>query len=580
MYVPIRNHTHFSILASSAKPELIGKECSKYGYKAAVISDYSNLSGSIAFNKAMKKVGIKPIFGVRFLTTGMRYVSLIARNLAGWKQLIKLVSYSNNKNNIIGYKPTLTTDEVIEACKGRNLILSFGATDSSINENIIKEFISSVDNTLLFGEVDNPRSNMAAYIRGLPIRTLAATPSFYAAKSDAIEHRVLLASNAKSTIEKINKERGRGAQSWMDIFFAEDTFYVPSVEDLEGRGYTKEEIENTGIIDSLCDSFDITNRPSLPKFDCPNGMSEADYLRQLCRDGWKKRRLSSWDEKTYVNRIQNELKVIGEASLEGYFLIVRDFIQYARSMGWMTGPGRGSCCGSLTSYLLEISGIDPIPYDLLFERFYNAGRNTKDKVSYPDIDVDVPVHKRKEIIEYIKGKYGEDRVCHIATFGSLQGKGAIKEVLRVHNVCEAKEIDHITANIPPEFQIMDAMEESGEESVLRWTLENEPHNLSDWVFLNEDGTLGGQYAEYFQQAINLEGVYKSRGKHPSGIIISPTILDETVPMMWDNNSSEKISGMNMGDLEELGLVKFDILGLLALDKLMGVRNMLLKGTIE
>jgi len=341
MYVPVRNHTHFSILASSAKPELIGKECSKYGYKAAVISDYSNLSGSIAFNKAMKKVGIKPIFGVRFLTTGMRYVSLIARNLAGWKQLIKLVSYSNNKNNIIGYKPTLTTDEVIEACKERNLILSFGATDSSINEDIIKEFISSVDNDLLFGEIDNPRSNTAAYIRGLPIRTLAAPPSFYASKSDAIEHRVLLASNAKSTIEKINKERGRGAQSWMDIFFAEDTFHVPSIADLEGRGYTRDEIENTGIIDTLCDSFDITNRPSLPKFDCPNGLSEADYLRQLCRDGWKKRRLSSWDEKTYVDRIQNELKVIGEASLEGYFLIVRDFIQYARSMGWMTGPGRG-----------------------------------------------------------------------------------------------------------------------------------------------------------------------------------------------------------------------------------------------
>lgn len=239
-----------------------------------------------------------------------------------------------------------------------------------------------------------------------------------------------------------------------------------------------------------------------------------------------------------------------------------------------------SAGGTLVAYMLGITGINPIPHDLIFERFYNAGRNTKDRVSYPDIDVDVPVHKRQEMINYIKEKYGHNRVCHIATFGALKGKGAIKEVLRVNNVCEPKEIDLITAHIPEDFKIADVMEESDETSVLRWVLQNEPKELSDWCFLNEDGTLGGDYAEYFRQAINLEGTYKSRGKHPSGIIISPTELDTTCPMMWDSKSEEKIAGLNMGDLEEIGLVKFDILGLLALDKLIGVRNLLANGKVE
>lgn len=239
-----------------------------------------------------------------------------------------------------------------------------------------------------------------------------------------------------------------------------------------------------------------------------------------------------------------------------------------------------SAGGTLVAYMLGITGINPIPYDLIFERFYNAGRNTKDRVSYPDIDVDVPVHKRREMIDYIRNKYGHNRVCHIATFGALKGKGAIKEVLRVNNVCEPKEIDLITAHIPEDFKIADVMEESDETSVLRWVLQNEPKELADWCFLNEDGTLGGDYAEYFRQAINLEGTYKSRGKHPSGIIISPTELDTTCPMMWDSKSEEKIAGLNMGDLEEIGLIKFDILGLLCLDKLMGVRNLLANGKVE
>lgn len=580
MYTSIRTHSHFSLLASSAKAERIAQTCVKLGQKSCVLTDYNNLSGAISFGRELGKVGVKPIYGVRILTPTMRYVSLIAKNLQGWKQLISLVSYANEQKNIISYKPTLTVDEIIEAMKPGNLILTFGGIDSSQENDSVARLLSSVSHENIFLEIESPADKMTSHLRSLPLRRVAAKPVFYATRKDAIEHRVLLASNEKSTIEKINRERMRGTSTWMDRFFAEDIYNLSSINELKELGFLDDEISNTQIIDEMCESYKITNRPSLPKFDCPNGMDEDAYIRQLCRDGWKQKRLKSWDEKTYVDRINKELGVISEASLPGYFLIVRDFIQYAKDNGWLIGAARGSGAGSLVAYLLGITCIDPIPFDLIFERFYNAGRNTKDKVSYPDIDVDVPVHKRQLIIDYIRGKYGADRVCHIATFGSLQGKGAIKEVLRVHNVCEAKEIDHITAQIPPEFQIMDALEESGEESVLRWTLENEPSNLSDWVFLNDDGTLGGQYAEYFEQAINLEGVYKSRGKHPSGIIISPSSLDAICPMMWDIKSEEKIAGMNMGDLEELGLVKFDVLGLLALDKLMGVRNLLLRGKIE
>lgn len=341
MYTSIRTHSHFSLLASSAKAERIAQTCVKLGQKSCVLTDYNNLSGAISFGRELGKVGVKPIYGVRILTPTMRYVSLIAKNLQGWKQLISLVSYANEQKNIISYKPTLTVDEIIEAMKPGNLILTFGGIDSSQENDSVARLLSSVSHENIFLEIESPADKMTSHLRSLPLRRVAAKPVFYATRKDAIEHRVLLASNEKSTIEKINRERMRGTSTWMDRFFAEDIYNLSSINELKELGFLDDEISNTQIIDEMCESYKITNRPSLPKFDCPNGMDEDAYIRQLCRDGWKQKRLKSWDEKTYVDRINKELGVISEASLPGYFLIVRDFINYAKDNGWLVGPGRG-----------------------------------------------------------------------------------------------------------------------------------------------------------------------------------------------------------------------------------------------
>jgi DNA polymerase-3 subunit alpha len=206
--------------------------------------------------------------------------------------------------------------------------------------------------------------------------------------------------------------------------------------------------------------------------------------------------------------------------------------------------------------------------------------HTPGHYSLPDIDVDFPITKRKFVIDYLREKYGKDRVCQMATFGRLQGRGAIKEVLRVNNVCDFETMNLITKDIPQEAEINDQMEESSETSILRWTLQNEPKILADWCKADENGVLTGEYAEFFAQAIRLEGTYKSQGKHAAGVLIAAEPLDKICPMINDKNSDEKIAGMGMSDLESMGHTKLDILGLLALDRLYSVNNLLQTGKVE
>jgi DNA polymerase-3 subunit alpha len=244
--------------------------------------------------------------------------------------------------------------------------------------------------------------------------------------------------------------------------------------------------------------------------------------------------------------------------------------------GWLSGPGRGSAAGCLISYLVGITKIDPIEFDLLFARFYNAGRNSADHISLPDIDMDVPGARRDEIIAYLKDKYGHDKVSQMLTFGRLQGKSAIKEVLRVNEACSFAEMNAISNCIPDEAKISDQLAEMDDEdrSIIRWALINNADDLKDFCRLSEDGTLEGDYAEYFEQAIQIEGTFKTQGKHAAGIVISADPLREVCPMVRQKGSSEKIAGLEMVDLEALGHVKFDVLGLSLLDKLMYIQELM------
>lgn len=241
-----------------------------------------------------------------------------------------------------------------------------------------------------------------------------------------------------------------------------------------------------------------------------------------------------------------------------------------------------SAAGCLVSYLIGITNVDPIKYDLLFERFYNAGRNTADRVALPDIDVDFEARYRQDVIQYLRDKYGADKVCQMSTFSRMQGRAAMKDVLRAHSRCSEEEANRITEFIPDESEISDQLqemrEETGEASIIRWALEHNGDKLKDWCYLDEAGELQGPLALDFAQAIRLEGTKRNMGKHASGVIISSEPLAEICPMLTDKSTGHAVIGVDMTDAEKMGFVKFDILGLQSLDKIHRAQNMIRKGS--
>jgi DNA polymerase-3 subunit alpha len=532
-WFPLINYTHYSLLKGFSKPEELAQKCKDNGYPACGICDYKTISGAVAFYKACKKVGIKPIIGCSF-----NFISLFAKNKKGWHDLIELVSSIEDD----------TKDDACDEVFARgNLIKIFNAPSES-----------------------------------MPV-------SYYTNKEDAKLHRVLLCSDMKTTLPKILKcirPDNRGGinidskfpneHSDKLVYFMQDSFYVKNKN--ESKGLDKSKLKE---IYDQCEDYDILNKPMLPKFECPGGITEESYLKELCRKGWKKLLIEQnkvADEKNkqkYLDRFKEEFDIIKDANLFGYFLIVHDIIKYVNDRGWLSGPGRGSAAGCLISYLIGITKIDPIEFDLLFARFYNAGRNTADHISLPDIDIDVPGTKRDEIIAYLKDKYGHSRVSQMLTFGRLQGKSAIKEVLRINEACSFGEMNAISNCIPDEAKISDQLAEMDDEdrSIIRWALINNAEELRDFCRLSEDGKLEGEYAEYFEQAIQIEGTFKTQGKHAAGVVISAEPLQKVCPMVKQKGSSEKIAGLEMTDLEALGHVKFDILGINLLDKIMKIEEL-------
>jgi DNA polymerase-3 subunit alpha len=534
-WFPLKNLTHYSLQKGFSKPEELAAKCKENAYPACGLCDYKTISGAVAFYQACKNSGIKPIIGCSF----DGYI-LFSKNKNGWNDLIEIVSSIESDGS-------LSDDMLNKVLKGNNLIkLS-----------------------------DTPTASM-------PI-------SYYKKQSDAIYHRILLCSEMKTTLPKIYKQIRKDKNNSINIdssfpkehydklnYFLSDKFYVLNSE--ESKGLDTKQLEE---IYNQCEDYNILNKPMLPQFDCPRGLSEENYLKELCRVGWKKLLIQAGKvkdpdkKKLYADRFNEELNVIKGANLFGYFLIVQDIISYVNKQGWLSGPGRGSAAGCLISYLIGITQIDPIEYDLLFARFYNAGRNTADHISLPDIDMDVPGKRRDEVIAYLKNKYGHEHVSQMITFGRLQGRSAIKEVLRVNEACSFTEMNAITKNVPNESEISDQLADMEDEdrSIIRWALINRSQELQDFCSINEKGELEGQYAEYFKQAIEIEGTFKTQGKHAAGVVISAKPLQQVCPMSRQKDSDEKIAGLEMSDLEALGHIKFDILGITLLDKLMKIEEL-------
>jgi DNA polymerase-3 subunit alpha len=381
----------------------------------------------------------------------------------------------------------------------------------------------------------------------------------------------------------VNKKLLANQDVPLGCFFQSDNYHILSPQEMSDI-HTEEEIENTLYVDSLCEEYNILSNPSLPTFECPNKADPAEYLRQLCRDGWREKivdKVPESEHTTYVDRIKFELQVLQGAGLSSYFLIIQDIVNHVKSNGWLPGPGRGSAAGCLVSYLIGITDINPIKYDLLFERFYNEGRNTTDHISMPDIDVDVPITKRQYVIDYIKNKYGIDKVSQMITFNTMKGRGALKEVLRVYGNISFDEMNRITKSIPDEAKIADELQEmkedTGEASIIRWALENNIDKLKEWCYISNDNILEGPLAKRFEQAIRLEGTKSNQSKHAAGVVISSQKLSSVCPMVYDTKNKQAIAGMEMQDLESLGLIKFDILGVAMLDKIMTISDILKYG---
>lgn len=599
-YTCLHCHSYYSLLDGLSTPEDIAKRTVQIGNTAGALTDHGNISGAIAFMQAMKDKGLKPILGCElYISTDSKtrpqsHLPVLAKNDKGWNQLVQATSYASKPENFY-YKPRLSLEELGNYTG--DLIGFSGHLGSDISNAIQKgENVDDVAYQLqdLFGKgnfflevqlMDAKNSpeqlHVANEVRkcsqrtGIP--TIATVDAHYARQEQSTDHQVLLCANMHVTMDQ-----GKNPKFLLNTFFKSNNYHIPSYDEMIAYGYTPEELARTNeVADMVSEYKNILKSPILPKVECPPGFDVDTYLRHLCDEGLKNKGL---DKSEYIERLGREDKVIQEANLSGYFLVVVDILNFVRSKGWLPGPGRGSAAGSLISYLVRITGIDPLKYGLIFERFYNVGRNTVDHISMPDIDIDVPAGCRDEIIQYLRDKYGEDKVAQIVTFQTMMGKKALKSVFTAYGDMSFDEMNRATKYIVDKSKIAGELKEMKEElgysSVIRWALINRPEKFEEWCVIDDDGNLTGPLSDRFAQAIRLEGTKCAQSKHAAGIVIGPEPLDQLCPMIYDSKTGLEIIGLEMEDAEAVGLVKLDILGLSTLDKIQDTVFALAESSID
>lgn len=613
MYTPLSVHTHYSLLRAFARPSELVKECAKLDISSLAITDYG-LSGSVDFFSEAEKKNIKPIIGLKVKVDGY-YLTLVSKNLNGWYELIKISNKANFSetesvtfdelselknvvvilNSVDGICDGLVNNQGIWFNQNPEKYLSYFLVDSyeSKLKSEIEKYSRVFRDNLFVGinrlnEIISPidkifNDALVRYANLFNIEICALSNVHYIKQEQQKYQTLLLASNAKLTIDSLKSKLESDAYAKLNRFFNKEMLvngHVMTEDDMKVF-YSERELANTRLISDMCEKYSILDRPSLPKFDCPDGLPEGEYLLKLCRDGWLrlKDKLETNLRDKYGQRVKDELEILQGANLEGYFLIVQDYCNWVKSQGVLVGCGRGSAGGSLISYLLGITDVDSIKYDLLFSRFYNEGRNSPGKVSLPDIDCDFPVYFRENVIDYIRNKYTKEKVSQVATFSRMQGRMAFREVLRSMSSCPMDIINAISKKLPQEAAIADKLEEEKETSIIRWTLKNEPELVSDYCKL-VNGELVGEFATYFSDAIEIEGCFKSYGKHASALLISDKIIADNCPILHDKSTNAPLAGIPYEDLESMGFVKMDILGLQGLDRETAIQDLLKFGKIK
>lgn len=583
-----------------SKNDDIVNRCKEIGSKAVACSDHGSLASCIQHIKECKKENIKSIIGEEFYCSEKpanirdndnrehSHLLIYANNDDGWKTLLKIHNKACEPENFY-YRPRLSIEEVANLTDG-NISIIIGHIGSKLANLILQDDYQAAKSLVFFlcdkfGKenvwleaqsvgihcIPETRKILAVIRRlsnELNILAIATPDAHYPKRENKILQNILLCKGLGGiTLEELKK-------SGMSTFATSDDWFIPTYDEMKNHyDSTEQELENTIIFaDRISEYKNILRSPMLPNFKCPENHTANTWLRELCRNGWRNKIqnvVPKNEQQIYVDRIKHELQVFEEANLAGYFLIVEDIIRYAtEQLKCIKSPGRGSVGGCLTAYLLNITQVDPIKYGLLFSRFYDESR----KENLADIDMDFPKHKREQIIQYIKDKYGKDHVAQIATYQTMKGRAALKDVFRAYGNISVDEQNRLTKHLPDPAKIAGELqemeEEEGESSLIRYTLENDKQGkLREWCYIDEDGTLKGPLAKQFEQAIQLEGTKVAQSKHAAGIVISPTPLNEICPLTYDTKTKSQICSLSLEDADSIGLVKIDILGIINLDKL-------------
>jgi DNA polymerase-3 subunit alpha len=567
-FVHLHCHTHYSLLDGANRvPELVA-HVKKLGMNACAITDHGNLFGAVEFYQECRAAGINPVIGYEaYVAPGKRtereakrrgeagyHLTLLAKNEAGFRNLVKMASAAY----LEGYHYVPRIDKELLEAHREGLICLSGCASSEFSEWILKDRLDEAAELCawfarLFGrdfyvEVQNNGIEVQrlcavgaieiANRMGLPL--VATSDAHYLTREDAPAHDVLLCINTGKTLNDPNRLRyGNGDGRMVD------QFYVCGPEEMYRRFPDREEAvrRSQEIADGVDLRLNLKAR-HFPVFLPPDGKKPEDYLRELCEKGLKER-YGETPPTAARERLEHELNIICRMGFAGYFLIVSDFVRFAVEQG-IPCSARGSGCGAIVSYVLKLSHVDPLEYDLLFERFLDPNRSEA-----PDIDIDFCQERREEVIAYVKRKYGEASVAQIATFGTLAARAAIKDVGRVLEV-PLERVTQLTNMVPKQLHITldEALEQSPE---LRQAYQSEP-----------------VVRQLIDIARKLEGTNRNAGTHAAGVVIANGPITDYVPVLRVVRKDEDGGKQGeaavttqwvMGDLEKVGMLKMDFLGL-------------------
>ena len=562
-FVHLHVHTEYSLLDGSSRIGDLLDRTKELGMDTIAITDHGAMFGVVDFYKKAVERGIKPILGCEVYIAINKYTEketkdknqyhlvLLAENNRGYKNLMKIVS--EGYVNGFYYKPRVDHDVLrkysegiiaLSAClagevqrylldgnydKAKEVALEY--RDIFGQDNF---FLELQDHGLREQKLINEELIKISRETGIPL--VATNDVHYLKKEDELVHDVLLCIQTGKTIDEEDRMK-----------FPTNEFYLKSYDEmLKLFGYVKEALDNTVWIGERCNVTLDFHTLHLPKYEVPEGYTNVEYLKKLCIEGLKNRYKNITPE--IVERFEFEFKTIVNMGYADYFLIVWDFIKFAKDNGIMVGPGRGSAAGSIISYALGIIDIDPLKHDLLFERFLNPER-----VSMPDIDIDFCYERREEVIDYVVKKYGKDKVAQIATFGTMAARGSIRDVGRALNM-PYNEVDQITKQVPMELgmTIAKALEVSKS--------------------LKESYDTREEVKRLIDLAMAVEGLPRHTSTHAAGVVISKEPITNYVPLA--RNSDAIVTQFNMIELEELGLLKMDFLGLRTLTVIRDAVNLI------